>query len=221
MKLTILGSCRQDSLYNHYQITNIKNNLTYPHYSKEVVQVIEFCKGISTIPHLLTQSLFRSGILNKTAFHHSTFQQEYNTTDLFIIEIASRISYQYKGHYAHHILTESKYGCQDIEAITIRDLTDEEIEADLIRMKELLTPKPFIIIGHIYTRCVGKRYELVQLLQRLCEKHKIPFFNPVLQTQEYSPDELYQKEDIVAHYTPFGHSIIGKKYIEFIQSQSL
>jgi len=65
MRITILGSCRQDSLYNYYNITNIKNNLTYPHYSKEIVQAIEFCKGKSPISHALTRSIFRSGILSK------------------------------------------------------------------------------------------------------------------------------------------------------------
>lgn len=32
--ITILGSCRQDSLYKKYKITSIKNHLSYPHYSK-------------------------------------------------------------------------------------------------------------------------------------------------------------------------------------------
>jgi hypothetical protein len=216
MKITILGSCRQDSLYDHYQVTNIKNNLTYPHYSKEVIQAIEFCKGISTIPYPLTQSLFRSGILNRGPISSLSFNQEYNETDLFVIEIASRISYMYKGHWAHHILSESQYGCQDIETIEIRDLTDEEIEADLLHIKKLIAPKPMIIIGHIYTRTTGKRYELVQLLKTLCDRHSIPFFDPVEHTKEYSPNELYQKNELLSHYTSNGYSIIGKKYIEFI-----
>ena len=41
--ITILGSCRQDSLYKKYKITSIKNNLSYPHYTKEVLQVIKYC----------------------------------------------------------------------------------------------------------------------------------------------------------------------------------
>jgi hypothetical protein len=124
----------------------------------------------------------------------------------------------YNGHWAHHILAESQYGCQDIETIQIRDLTDEEIEIDLLRMKELVSPKPMMIIGHIYTRTTGKRYELVQLLKRLCVKHSIPFFDPVEYTREYSPEELYQKDELLSHYTQAGHTIIGRKYIEFINA---
>jgi hypothetical protein len=216
MQVTILGSCRQESLYKYYNVTNIKNNLTYPHYSKEIVQAIEFCKGVSSIPHTLTTCIFRSGILGRSPIHASQFITEFNTSDLFIIEIASRISYEYKGFYAHHILTESQYGCPDISTILIRDLTDEEIEVDLLRMKELLTPRPFIVVTHICTRPSGKRYELVQLLKRLCKQHNIPLFDPCEETKEYSPDELYVKEDVLAHYTNRGHEIIGQKYHAFI-----
>jgi hypothetical protein len=216
MKITIFGSCRQDSLYDHYKITNIKNNLTYPHYSKEVVQAIEFCKGISTISPTLTKSIFRSGILSRTIMHPGHFTADFMSTDLFVIEIASRISYNYNGYYAHHILSEPQYGCPDISNIIVRDLTDGEIEEDILRIKGLLHPKPFIIVGHIYTRKTGKRYELVQLLKRLCSIHNIPFFDPVIETAGLLPEKLYHKEDTLAHYSHYGHSIIGKKYCDFI-----
>ena len=127
-----------------------------------------------------------------------------------------RLSYKYNGHYAHHILSEPQYGCTDISNIIIRDLTDKEIEEDLLRIKELLHPKPFIIVGHIYTRTTGKRYELVQLLKTLCYINKIPFFDPVVETAGSVPEELYIKEDTLAHYSSYGHSIIGKKYCDFI-----
>ncbi len=218
MRLTILGSCRQESLYSNYSVTNIRNNLTYPHYTKEIVQAIEFCKGISSIPYNLTKSIFRSGILSHTPISASPFIAEFNSTDVFIIEIASRICYEYNGFYVHHILTEPKYGCPDISNIVIRDLTDEEIEHDLLKIKTLLFPKPFIIVTHICTRLSGKRYELVQLLKRLCKQHNIPLFDPCEETKEYSPDELYVKEDVLAHYTQEGHIIIGKKYNSFINS---
>ena len=28
---------------------------------------------------------------------------------------------------------------------------------------------------------------------------------------------LYEKEDVISHYTRYGHSIIGEKYREFIE----
>jgi hypothetical protein len=127
MNITVFGSCRQDSLYKNFNVTNIKNNLTYPHYSKEIVQAIEFCKNISSIPPELTQYLFRSGILEKRLKYSCDFKNTFDTTDLFVVEIASRIAYDYKGFYAHHILSEEKYGFNDCANIIQRDLTDEEI----------------------------------------------------------------------------------------------
>ena len=44
--ITILGSCRQESLYKNYNITSIQKNISYPHYTKEIIQAIEYCKGI-------------------------------------------------------------------------------------------------------------------------------------------------------------------------------
>jgi hypothetical protein len=176
MNITVFGSCRQDSLYKNFNVTNIKNNLTYPHYSKEIVQAIEFCKNISSIPPELTQYLFRSGILEKRLKYSCDFKNTFDTTDLFVVEIASRIAYDYKGFYAHHILSEEKYGFNDCANIIQRDLTDEEIEHDILRMRELFDGKPFFIVSHICTRDSGKRYELVELLRKICSIHSIPFF---------------------------------------------
>jgi len=220
MKLTIFGSCRQECLYDIYSVTSIRNNLTFPHYTKEIIQAIEFCKNMLHIPHNITNRIFRSGILSNAPVSPSQFIAEFSSTDLFIVEIASRICYEYNGFYAHHILTEPKYGCSDRSTIVVRDLTDKEIEDDLLKMKHLLSPTPFIVVGHIYTRTSGKRFELVQLLERLCSLHSIPFFNPTVETSDYSPDELYIKEDVLAHYTSRGHQIIGEKYKLFINGLS-
>lgn len=216
MRLTVLGSCRQDSLYKLYPCTSIRNELTYPHYTKEVLQAIEFCKGVSTIRPELSQYLFRSGILEQKALYSKTFQQDFEETDLFVIEIASRISYKYANHYTHHILTEPLYGFCNRDEIVQRDLTDHEIEQDLLRIVELIRPKKLMIVSHIYTRTTGKRYELVKLLSKLCATHSIPFFDPIVQLGSFDPHRLFVKEDTLAHYTEEGHHEIGKKYNEFI-----
>jgi len=217
MKLTLLGSCRQDSLSKYFQISGIRDNLTYPHYSKEVVQAVEFCKGVSTIPYDLTQHTFRSGILRKQPITPDYFKEEYEKTDLFVVEIASRLSYIYKDRYVHHILSEPQYGFHDIGNIKIEDLSDLEIEEDLVKLKELLYPKPFFIVTHIYTRTYGKRFELIELLKKLCSKHNIPIFDPVEHTKEYDSNLMYEKEAVLSHYTKYGHEVIGKKYYDFIK----
>jgi len=215
MKLTIFGSCRQDSLHSLYQCTSIQKTLTYPHYTKEVIQAIKFCSGRLQINPDLARWVFRSGILESKSIHASAFKAEFAATDVFVIEIASRISYEYAGLYAHHILTEPKYGFTRISDIVQRDLSDDEIERDLVAMKELLYPKKMMIVSHIYSRREGKRYELVKLLSRLCEKHRIPFFDPVEELGG-NPPGAYVIEDVLAHYSDHGHALIRQKYKSFI-----
>jgi hypothetical protein len=44
MIITILGSCRQEYLRTLYEITDIQDNISFPHYTKEMLEVIKFCK---------------------------------------------------------------------------------------------------------------------------------------------------------------------------------
>jgi len=199
-------------------VNNIQHQLSFPHYSKEIIQCIEFCKNTSKIPSNLTRWMFRSGILGKTPLKSEQFQDDFDETELVIIEIASRISYEYNGYYAHHILTEEKYGFPEREKIVQRLLTDEDIEADVLRIRELCGSKPFIVVSHIYTRKSGKRYELVELLRRICLRHVIPFFDPMEHLSKEDPEKLFKKEDVLAHYTDYGHMCIKSAYKEFIEN---
>ena len=210
MKVTTFGSCRLDPLHTLFDVTPIQSNLTYPHYTKEIIQAIEFCKGISSLHASNTSICFRSGILNKSELNPSQFINDFNTTQLFVLEIASRISYEYDNTYVHHILTEEQYGFCDRENIKERILSDIEIENDLIRIRELLYPKPFIVVSHIYTYNRGSRYNLVCLLKDLTSKLGIPFMDPANALIGF--DNIYLKEDLISHYTDYGKELIAKEY---------
>ena len=214
--ITIFGSCRQDTLKDNYHITSIKEKLTYPHYTKEIIQAIEYCKGISNISLEDSRHCFRSGILNNNIISHEQFLDEYNKTDIFVIEIASRISYKYNSLYVHHIAKDHSYTGIDINNIEVRDLTDFEIESDLLEIKRLLCPKPFLVVSHISTRSSGKRYELICLLDTLCKKHNIVFYNPSTLLETYSEDDLFEKENVLSHYSLFGKTVISNVYKEII-----
>lgn len=96
-------------------------------------------------------------------------------------------------------------------------MSDQEIEEDLLQIRSLLQPKPFLVVSHITTYEHGKRYELVKLLENLCEKHQIPFFNPATFLREYSFEQVFEHEKVLAHYTSYGHEIIGKHYKRLIE----
>jgi hypothetical protein len=211
-KITIFGSCRQDSVYDIFDVTSIKNELSYPHYLKEIIECIEFCsKKDSDISDEMAKMIFRSGLLN-CEIDREKIVKEFEITDVFLIEIASRIEYKYNGHYAHHIITN----CNNLD-VEIKCSSDNDISFDLNKLKFLLK-KPFIVIGHIYTYERGNRYDLVQFLENECKNLNIPFINPAKQFKSmgYNLSDFVQKEDIIAHYNTEGHEIIKKVYEEMI-----
>jgi hypothetical protein len=204
--VTTFGSCRQHSVSKYHNVTSVQENLTYPHYTKEIIQAIEFCKQINN--PLETKICFRSGILNNTKID-SYFLDEINSTDVFVIEIASRISYEYNGSYVHEALTAPEYGFNDIPNIKIRTQDDIEIEEDLYRIRELLHPKPFIVVSHIYTRKSGKRYELICLLRDITSKMGIPFMSP----SDILPNTgIYKDEPKLMHFNNLGHELMANEY---------
>jgi len=232
--ITILGSCRQDSLYNNhnYNITSIKNNISYPHYTKEIIQLISFCIN-NNISEEDTKYIFRSAILENTTIKWSeTLKNNILNTDVFIIEIASRISYSYNNKYVHHILyDDSKYNSKYKDKITIRDLSDNEITEDIEEIYNILNNikqingnvnnlhNNIIIVGHIVTKLSGKRYDLLYLLENICNDKNILFINPVKEITKRGYniiDLVHTNEHHINHYNDKGHSVIGNIYKEFI-----
>lgn len=214
MKISIFGSCRQHSISNHFLTTNIQEQLTYPHYTKEIIQAIDFCNGVH---YDNTQYMFRTGILqNRPIYNQEELMKEYNESDVIVVEIASRIVYKWNNIYVHHILTESEYGFDQREQIIQYIQTNDEIEQDLLKIKTLVYPKKLLVVSHIYTYNYGKRYNLVTLLEQLCLKYNIQFLSP----SEYMANEkdVYVNESVLSHYTEKGHHIIGKLYRSIIEN---
>lgn len=219
MKLTILGSCRQSSLKNNYNCSSIQESVSYPHYSKEILEVIKFCKFGNINPNQ-TLYTFRTPILTKTPLYHSAFlKNELYSTDVFIIEIASKIAYEYNNIYVHHIATEDQYNISIRKDITQRIQTKEEIEKDILEIKSLLN-KPIIIVSHLITYDKGERYILSEWLEDICKTHNISFLNPVKEFKKRNIplDDLFEKEKVLAHYTKKGHNIINTIYKEYIKN---
>jgi hypothetical protein len=69
MLVTVFGSCRQSSIRDYFNTTNIQDTLTFPHYTKEVIQAISYCKGISNIKLEDTTICFSWGILKNAVIN--------------------------------------------------------------------------------------------------------------------------------------------------------
>ena len=215
--ITILGCCRQSSLFNHFYVNDILEKINYCHYSKEVLQLIKFLKYRDIEPEY-TKYLFRSYILAGYGavidenMHHF-FNNQFINSDFIVIEIASRVSYKWKQndkvYYTHEIAHEDKYGFYDKENIEVYNQSDEEIEEDLIQIKKELEGKKFMIISHFCTYERGKRWDLVCLLERLCFKHNIHFFNQTYMIYKYGK-EILLEESKYSHYNDVGHYLVGQ-----------
>lgn len=217
-KITILGSCRQDSLYKKYDITSIKNGLSYPHYSKEVIQVIKYCLYDNLKPD--ETIIFRTPILRNSPYKTNIFLHELEKSDVIIIEIASKKYYKYNDLYVHHILyDDKKYNSNYKAKIETGVLKDDEILQDLHEITQLLNNKKLIFVGHLVTKEFGDRYDLLCLIKSYCKENNLLFIDPIfeLKLTNNNIHELIDNTDkCFAHYNNKGHSEILKIYEKYI-----
>ncbi len=216
-KISIFGSCQQDSIYKYFWTSSIRNKLTYPHYSSEAVQAIKYCLGYIKSQDLPTKFVFRSWIISKKKYSQKKLIKALKKTDICIIEIATRRSYKYKNIFLHHISEDKEYKFKDKEKINIHVMTNYEIEEDIIKIKELLPNKKIIIATHFYTKKSGPRYELVLALKDISKRHQLPIFDPVEELGGIDEIKaLLVEEPVLSHYTKDGHNEVGKRYVNFI-----
>jgi hypothetical protein len=220
MKITILGSCRQEPLSKFFKLTTVKNAISYPHYTKEILEVIKFCKYGHLTPEE-TLSTFRTSILNKKPIHFtSKLKNEFDNSQLFIVEIASRKTYQFQNRYVHHILYDNpKFNTKYKDLIKVREQNDDEIENDIIKINEELN-KRIILVSHIVMDkdTDSKRFKLVNLLEKICLRHNILFLNPSKEIikKGYNVSSLVEREPIIAHYNKSGIAVMQKIYKQFV-----
>jgi len=211
--ITILGSCRQIPVKNYFNTSKILNELNYPHCTKEILQQIRYLK-YKNIEQELTKYCFCSKLLNNceseiTDDEYNILKEEFDKTSFFLVEISSKISYKWNNLYLHHIATEDRYCFYDKNNIIKSDLTDDEIENDIIQIRNEVYPKPLIIISYFSTYESGETFELIQLLKNICEKLNIPFLNQIDIVKEYGSNILIN-ESVLAHYTNDGLNYVGK-----------
>ena len=219
-KITTLGSCRQLFMNN----SKIHSNITYPHYTKEILQLIKYCKYGNDIvkPHE-TIYTFRTPILNnQILYYNKDIKNDFDSSDIFLIEIASKKKYIYNNLYLHHIAYDQHYkSCNSIKNnIILIEQDKDEIECDILEIKKELK-KPFIIISHIVTINSGPRYDLSLWLEEICKKHNIPFINPVKEIyKKFTVDkieDLFSPNEIVHNHL----SNIGINYMRIIYNDKI
>jgi hypothetical protein len=200
-------------------VSNIQRGISYPHYTKETLEVINFCTKGHLTPEQ-TMYTFRTPILEKKPLiFNQDIKNDFESSDIFIIEIASKIAYQYRDIYVHHIAKEEPYNTPIKNQIIEIYQTKEEIENDIYLIKIMLN-KPLIIVSHIATYTRGNRYILTEWLEEICKKNKICFLNPAKELLKMGYNRLSDlliTEPVLSHYNSTGHQIIKGIYQDFIQ----
>jgi len=218
--ISILGSCRQETIKQLYTCTDLHEETSWPNYTKEILQIINYAK-LGNIEQHDADYIFRKCILKYGNLDKTKINNLFNSTDIFVCEIASRLSYEYNGFYLHHIAKESAYGNPKIiNDIVVRQMTNKEIYNDIIKIKEELYPKKLIIITHFHTYD-GKRRELANFIYNTCVKLNIPCIDPSILLQQYTIEQLFCEEASLNHYTPFGHSQVKILYKNIFTCKSL
>jgi hypothetical protein len=181
-----------------------------------MLEVIKFCKE-GHVPPEETVTTFRTPIIfNKQLYFNDVLKKNFNNTSVFILEIASRKTYEFNEKFVHHILFDNAPFNQNYkDKIKISIQSDEEIEADIIQIKKELN-RPIIIVGHLLSYNKGSRYELVVLLEKICLKNNILFINPEKEITKLG----YNVKDLLGfdsnHYNKKGHDVMKEVYSKFL-----
>lgn len=209
LTVTVFGSCRQDSISRNFQMTPIRDGLTYPHYTKEIIQAIVYCKS-GGLKGPNDHRVFRNHLLNIKASSAKTLKKAFDSTNVFVVEIASRLEYRKNGDYYHHIAVDQ------IDEIEVRQQPLNELREDMQTIVNLLHPKTVIFSTHYATKESGKRYELIQEIIKNCKELGLSYVNPSDMNEVWNHELIHEEEDIISHFSEFGHQIMADRYREAI-----
>lgn len=222
LTISTFGCCRQDSLSEIARTTGIRDGLTYPHNTKEIIQAIQYCQGSSDFPGFA----FRNFQLGAKLASQARLRKWFDATDLFVVEISSRNVFESEGVVLHHVALEERQHIptrleHQVPIPTKRIQSDQEISDDIEQIVSLLGgPAKVLLVTHFSTY-QGARSELAAFIEATAQRLGVECFNPSSLLGQWTPEELFLSENVLAHYTPKGHQIAGNRYRRHLQAIQL
>jgi hypothetical protein len=223
IKVNIFGTCRVSFLYRMYSASVINKDISHTTTTKEMLEVIKFCKYGHLKPEETLYS-FMWPIQNKIpTILTEELKRDFETSNVSFLEISSKTVYQYNDIYISRYIHYPDYNTdlRHIEPhVTKRLQEKDEIEQGIVNLiKEL--GKNIVIVSHMVTYERGERYRLAQWLEEICLKYNILFINPIreLKNRGYNIEDCLEVgEPVVGHYSkPFGEEAIMKIYQEYME----
>lgn len=222
--VTVLGSCRQDSLEQIFRVTPIKKGLTYPHYANEVLQLVRFLNGKKK--RFASPYVFRNDSIGSRKISKRVARRAFKKSKVIVIEIASRWEYLHKGDYIHHVaydapnlLPPSIRNPQEINSIIRRKQTYPELREVLESLSEELKDRTIVFVTNISTRKGSEREELNTFIESFAIEKGLGFLNPSELLQDYEVEEICKIEPVISHFTELGHDLIGSRLRTVILEQ--
>ena len=215
--VTILGSCRQDSLYKKFQVTAIRDGLTYPHYANEVLQLVRYCTSKTEI-EFSSPYVFRNDCIGAKKISHKKAYKDFKKTDIFVIEISSLLEYSHNGHFIHHEAFDrpeslKKIGLSSIEfdhkeiRVTRQRLSDlEPLLSEIVR---LIGNTRIVFVSNLSNRTSGGRAELNAFVKQFSEANNCAYFDPSELLIHYKLEDICKTEPVISHFTERGHELVG------------
>lgn len=222
LTISTFGCCRQDSLSEIARTTGIRDGLTYPHNTKEIIQAIQYCQGSSDFPGFA----FRNFQLGAKLASQARLRKWFDATDLFVVEISSRNVFESEGVVLHHVALEERQHIptrleHQVPIPTKRIQSDQEISDDIEQIVSLLGgPAKVLLVTHFSTY-QGARSELAAFIEATAQRLGVECFNPSSLLAQWTSEDLFVSENVLAHYTPKGHQIAGNRYRRHIQAIQL
>lgn len=223
--ITVFGTCR---LKNIARNNKLHEETSYTHCTKEVIQLYKFLNGELTIKDPYNTLCFRTAFVKKSPIHFkSDLKVRLQQSNAFLIEICSRKKYIHNNNYLHHLAVDTRFDFYIktsgyIKNEYVKEIqSDEEIENDIIYIKNMIYPKPLIFVSHYNSLRDGKliedRNSLINLIEHICLKHNIRFVNPTVVLKNYS-QHLVMSEDL-GHYTEFGNEKITEYFNHYLEHE--
>jgi hypothetical protein len=156
--------------------------------------------------------VFRNSLLNLKLQTPEKLKRDFDSTDVFVVEIASLIEYRKDNDFYHHIAVESIDGIQKVTQ------SYESLKEDILKIHELLSPKKVLFVTHFSTKSEGLRYELSKFIEETCESQGFEVINPSRMILNWNASDLHVDEVIISHFSSMGHAIMADRFREKISN---
>ena len=226
--ITVFGCCRQDSISKIFLETSIKESLSYPHSTKEVLQVLDYLNDESNI--LNQPFAFRTPQISGRLPNRRHLAREWSATTVVVIEISSQKYYSLNGIHFHHEAFDNStqlsknaqdyFKSQQLDGNSLREnhMEIDELLQDLEEIVARIGKRTIILTTNFVTRNNGKRHQLHNLLEEFAKRRKIKFVETKTLFDYWKIQDFLVEEPVLAHLTDLGHQIMSGRYKEAIRS---